>query len=104
MITDLSIGSIQAKNITRLGQQSEEKSRPIKVSLNSLNEKDKIMNNLPNLKDKGYKGISITHDYTLTERKMVKDFVNQAKKQTKMKILTLISFGLSEDHQKTGCF
>ena len=104
LITDLSIGSIQAKNIIRLGQQSEEKSRPIKVSLNNLNEKDKIMNNLPNLKDKGYKGISITHDYTLTERKMVKDFVNQAKKANENENSNSDKFWVVRGSPKNGLF
>ena len=34
---------------------------------------------MSNLKDKGYNGISITEDHTITERKMIKDFVDQAK-------------------------
>ena len=37
------------------------------------------MNNLKNLKDKGYNRISITDDYTVTERKIIKDFVEKAK-------------------------
>ena len=104
LISDLSIGSIQTKTITRLGQHSEDKSRPIKVSFNSLNDKDKIMNNLPNLKDKGYKGISITHDYTLTERKMVKDFVNQARKANENEKSNSDKFWVVRGSPKNGLF
>ena len=36
------------------------------------------MNNLRNLKDKGYNGISIAEDHTIMERKMIKDFAEKA--------------------------
>ena len=55
------------------------KKRAIKVKLPNTAIKQKIMNNLKNLKDKGYNRISITDDYTVTERKIIKDFVEKAK-------------------------
>ena len=36
------------------------------------------MNNLRNLKEKGYNGISIAEDHTITGRKMIKDFAEKA--------------------------
>ena len=78
-IKDLCVGSVQAKQITRIGQKCEGKKRPIKVTLPNTEIKQKIMNNLKNLKDKGYNRISITDDYTVTERKIIKDFVEKAK-------------------------
>ena len=79
LITDLSIGEVKAKSIIRLGQILDEKKRPIKITLSSTIDKEKNTSNLSNLKDKGYNGISITEDHTITERKMIKDFVDQAK-------------------------
>jgi hypothetical protein len=78
-VKDLCIGSVQAKSITRIGQKGEGKKRPIKVTLPNTEIKEKIMNNLKNLKDRGYNRISITDDYTVTERKIIKDFVEKAK-------------------------
>ena len=49
--------------------------RPMKVTLKNEEERDKVLNNLRNLKDKTlYKGISITPDYTQNERLLVKEF------------------------------
>ena len=78
-VKELCIGSVQAKTITRIGQKCDGKKRPIKVTLPNAEIKEKIMNNLKNLKDKGYNRISITDDYTVTERKIIKDFVEKAK-------------------------
>lgn len=78
-ITDLTIGTAEAKSITRIGIKREGKNRPIKVTLYNTNDKEKIINNLRNLKDKGYKGISVTEDHTMTERNMIKDFAEKAK-------------------------
>ena len=78
-VKDLCIGSVQAKSITRIGQKCDGKKRPIKVTLPSHDIKEKIMRNLKNLKNKGYTRISITDDYTVSERKIIKDFVEKAK-------------------------
>ena len=43
-------------------------------------DKDKIMMNLQSLKGKTeYKGVSITEDYTVTERKLLQDWRDKAK-------------------------
>ena len=83
LMKELQIGSVGIKQIERIGQKTEEtstKKRPIKLILKSEDEKDKILNNLRNLKDKIlYKGISITPDYTQSERILIKDFREKAK-------------------------
>jgi len=79
LITDLTIGSANAKSIIRIGNKRDGGKRPIKVTLTSTTNKEKIMNNLRNLKDKGYNGISVTEDHTMTERNMIKDFTDKSK-------------------------
>ena len=78
-INDLTISKVETKSVVRIGQKNEGKQRPIKITLSYASNKDKIMENLRNLKDKGYNGISITEDYTFAEREMIKDFREKAK-------------------------
>ena len=79
---DLCIGSINFKSISRIGQEKESKKRPIKVSLMNKLDKEKILKNLVNLKGKReYNGISVTYDYTQSERRMIRDFVSKAAEQ-----------------------
>ena len=78
-INDLQIGKIETKSINRIGQKCEGKKRPVKVVVQNSADKTKIMNNLSNLKNKGYNGISVKDDYTMTERNMIRDFVEKAK-------------------------
>ena len=49
LITDLTIGSANAKSIIRIGNKRDGGKRPIKVTLTSTNDKEKVMNNLRNL-------------------------------------------------------
>ena len=63
MIKDLQIGAVNVKQIERIGQKDKDntKKRPIKMMFNNEEDKEKVLNNLRNLKDKLiYKGISIT--------------------------------------------
>ena len=84
MIKDISVGAITAKSIIRIGKTENEKTRPIKVIFNNKEEKSKVMSNLRHLKGKeGYNKISITDDYTMSERKMVKDYVDIAKQKNR---------------------
>ena len=77
-MTDLKIDD-KTKNVIRIGKL-QEKNRPIKITLRNLEDKEKVMTNLKNPKgiDK-YKGISITNDYTLTQRKIIKEWIQKAK-------------------------
>ena len=67
----------------RLGAKQEDKIRPLMVCLQSKEEKGDFMSKLWKLKyarDK-FKRISITHDYTLEERKTIKEWVKEAKRR-----------------------
>ena len=68
------------KTIIRIGKFDPNKRRPIKVVLNSEDDKNRIMAGLTNLRDQEmYKGISITEDYTLKERQMIKEKAVEAR-------------------------
>ena len=70
------ISSVVIKQVERIGQQSDNKKRPIKVTLKSEEERDKILNNLCNLKGKdNYKGVSVTPDYNPKRKSMVKELL-----------------------------
>ena len=80
MIKDLQIGAVNVKQIDRIGQQDNTKKRPIKMMFNNEEDKEKVLINLRNLKDNLiYKGISITQDFTYSERILIKEFNQQAK-------------------------
>ena len=84
MLKEISVGAITATSITRIGKNESGKSRPIKVTFKSIDEKNKVMSNLKYLKGKvTYNKISVTDDLTLSERKMIKDYVEKAKQQNK---------------------
>ena len=73
--------SVTPKSFTRIGRQENCK-RPIKVTLKNAKDKEEIMINLKNLKGKdSFKGISITDDYTVSEREMIRDFTRKAKER-----------------------
>ena len=63
-----------------MGTKDTERKRPEKVILSSEVLRDSVLNNLSNLEGKDrYKGISITADYTINERKLIKLKVGEAK-------------------------
>ena len=54
----------------------------IKVVMNKENDKNMIMNNLINLKDQEcFRGMSVTADYTVAERQMIKELADKAKER-----------------------
>ena len=71
------------ETIQRLGNKVEDSTnkRPIKLKLSSESEKDKIMRRLPNLKtaEDHIKRASVTHDYTIDERDLIRKYVQDAK-------------------------
>ena len=84
MIKHISIGAVNTKSISRVGKNDSGKPRPIKVTFNNNEDKAKLMASLRHLKGKDiYNRISITDDYTLSERKMIRDYVDMAKNQNK---------------------
>ena len=86
LMTDLKIDD-KTKNVIRIGKLQEDKNRPIKITLRNLEDKEKVMTNLKNLKsiDK-YREISITNDYTLTQRKIIKEWIQKEKEPTDSKV------------------
>ena len=84
LIKELQIGAPKINQIERIGKESEggngsTQKRPIKLTMNSEEDKDKVLNNLKALKDKPlYKAISITADYTYSERQLVRNYRERA--------------------------
>ena len=79
LFKDIGAESIVAKAINKIGKEEQSK-RPIIVEFQSEQDKDKIMRSLPNLKGKTeYKGTSITDDYTVAERELIKEYRREAK-------------------------
>ena len=72
------------KSAYRLGKidgSGDQSKRPIKVMMQSEEHKDRIMANLKELKgEEQYKGISVTDDYTIKDRNMIKEWIEKAKK------------------------
>ena len=102
MLKSIDAGEIKPKEISRIGEPTAAKKRPIIVTLRSEANKNKVMPTLKHLKGKDpFKGIRVTEDYTILERKMI-----QAKK-TEVRAKTLKSprirntFSSYVGHQKT---
>ena len=71
LLKDIQIGSIPINQIERIGQKTETKParRPIKLTFNREEDRNKVLNSLRNLKGSvAYKGVSITPDYTTSKR------------------------------------
>ena len=68
------------KHILRLGARNDEKTRPVKLVMESEMDKDTIMGRLGNLKnaEEIFRKISVREDYTIEEREMVRDMVKKA--------------------------
>ena len=85
LIKELCIGAIHPTSIMRIGTKTTERTRPIKVTFKTSEDKYKMLNNLKALKGKEfYKSISVTHDFTLNEREMLNNFLRQAKEKNDM--------------------
>ena len=78
----ISVGCVRINQIMRVGEIKANKIRPLKVVLSSPDEKNKVLYSMKNLKgNELYKGISVTDDYTINEREMIREFVKKAKKE-----------------------
>ena len=72
------------KSASRISLPAQDKNRPIKAVINTVEERNRILSNLRNLKGiPEYKTISVTKDYTITERQMIKDWSDKAKEKNK---------------------
>ena len=68
------------KSVYRLGKPDTSKKRPIKLVMNNEVDKQNVMNNLKNLKDDElFRRVSVTEDYTASERNMIRNMVEDAK-------------------------
>ena len=78
----LELISIKCKPIaiTRLGKPNASKKRPIKLRMSSKKEKMEIMSRLKFLKnaEERFKRLSITDDYTIAERALIKEWKEKA--------------------------
>ena len=82
LIKNVRCDGVTVKSIARLGSENSDKRRPIKVSLKNGNEKEQVMGNLVNLKGNDmYKKVSITEDYTVSERKMIQEMRERVKEK-----------------------
>lgn len=75
---------VTPESVIRVGASNESKSRPIKVTMKSKADKQKIMSRLSRLKgtEEEFGKISITEDYTKTERDLIKSWNANAKKKS----------------------
>ena len=73
----------EPKSTVRLGRAENNKRRPLRLTMNTDEEKDTVMARLPNLKnaEDKLKMISVTDDYTVDERNEIKTWVEKAKKK-----------------------
>ena len=80
LFQDLEVENVAYKALYRLGKIDPNRKRPLKLVMENAKAKDKVVNNLRKLKDNDkYSGISVTDDYTQSERKLIKDKVEEAK-------------------------
>ena len=78
--------------------------RPIKVVMDMEELRNRILSNLRNLKDiPKYKTIGVTEDYTITERRMIKDWSDKAKEKIRINHLIPNLYGEQDAVQNTGC-
>ena len=78
LVHDLKV-KVNVKHVMRIGANETERSRPIKVCLGNEKEKEAFVGNLTALKNiPRYKKISITEDYTIAERLLIKEMVKKA--------------------------
>ena len=65
----------------RLGGKKTGTNRPIMVRMQTITDKEEFMSKLWMLKQLKMKKLSITNDYTMDERKIIKQYVEEAKKR-----------------------
>ena len=84
ILRDIGVQDIKPSH-HRIGQKHEKGVfwRPIKVILQSVSEKERIMQNLHKLKRFGHFGLSVTDDFTINERKRIKEKCQEAKNLNK---------------------
>ena len=80
LLSSMAIDDLTFKSVNRIGMKSQEKKRPVLLVMHSEGDKERLLQNLTKLKDQvNYKGISITEDYTVAERKLLTEWRDKAK-------------------------
>ena len=92
----------EPESFTRLGKVNEGKNRTLKIVMKNKQVKERVLRNLNRLKDtvEEFGRISVTDDYTNSEREEIKNWIKKAQEKvpkTRKKYLK------SEEIQKTGC-
>ena len=73
---------VKPTSVKRIGQESEDKLRPIKLTLSTVKDKATILQNLSKLKGMtDYQRVRVTEDYTIAERELIKSKVKEAKER-----------------------
>ena len=72
--------NVKPTSIHRLGKPNNDKSRPLKLAMASISDKNLVMSRLTNLKaaDDQFRKISVRDDYTPEERSMIKSLHEKA--------------------------
>ena len=70
--------------VTRLGEAKESRSRPIKVVMKTLEDKENVMKSLGRLKgtERYFGKISVKDDYTSNEREQIRKLTDQANEKS----------------------
>ena len=90
MLKSVGASEVEPKSFARIGKSSknshdtqasaQSSRRPMVLNFNNESDKNKVYSNLSKLKgNETYARISITEDYTIPERKLVKDMKEQVK-------------------------
>jgi len=76
---------VKPTTITRLGKPNEERNRPIKLVMESTEDKAQVMSRLINLKnaEQVYRSISVKDDHTYEERETIKQWMRKADQRNK---------------------
>ena len=81
LMKKVALESLCIKSIQKIGSQGT--AGPITVEMSSESDKISVLRNLSKLKGSSeFKGVSITEDYTVSERKLIQEFNAKAKEKT----------------------
>ena len=75
---------VMPEQIVRLGKKVIDKDRPLRIKMKDERVRDTIMSRLTYLKDaeEKFSKISVTYDYTVEERQLIKTWVDKAKEKS----------------------
>ena len=75
---------VMPEQIVRLGKKVTDKDRPLRIKMKDERVRDTIISRLTYLKDaeEKFSKISVTYDYTVEERQLIKTWVDKAKEKS----------------------